>query len=484
MNIQHKIYLLITGFAFTLFSCDDFLDAYPTAEMSEEDVVTNITGLRAQLNGTYRMLRDGNGSPALFSPQGMMTLSSMSGQDLMCNDEQAANFLYRFSEFQVQRYGHSQSVPSDMWTIMYKIIRNANVVLDHIDNITDGEQEERDAIKGQALTIRSRCYFNLIRFYQHTYSIAKDKPGVPVYLTQVIEGNPRETVETVYNQIVKDLKEAEVLLDKYERPKKDFYNKDVVFCLLANVYLTMENWVEAQKYANKIRTSYKLMSIEKYKDGFSTMNDEWVVGYTQNASDYWWYDSPACWYDFGQNNAPWTAELLMPVKKFVEEVMKDDPRNLTIENPLKKGYYAATKFRELKSSGPYGDLFDMRAAEMYLVEAECAARNNDLTTAKDVLNLLQTERGAVVTTATDKEALIEAILLERRKEMWGEGLDYFDVLRLQLPVTRKMADGWFFNLEIPANSNKLIMMIPEKEPINNDLMEQNPNPDTDPILKP
>lgn len=164
--------------------------------------------------------------------------------------------------------------------------------------------------------------------------------------------------------------------------------------------------------------------------------------------------------------------------------MKDDPRNLTIPNPIYDGKYAATKFLELRNESPYGDLFDMRAAEMYLVEAEAAARQGKTQVAKEVLNTLQTTRGAAVTEATGQSELIDAILLERRKEMWGEGIDLFDILRLQLPVVRTVAQGHFRDINIPANSNKLIMMIPEKEVINNDRMEQNPNPSTVPVFVP
>lgn len=483
MKFINKLSTVITGLALMLTGCDDFLEVYPTGEMTDIQVVYDMAGLQAQLNGSYRLLRDGLDAPNLYSPQGIMALSSMTGIDLMTNDEQAANYLYRFSEFQEQRYEATQEVPAKMWKVMYKVISNANIVLMHIDLIK-GDPDKKDAIKGQALIIRARCYFNLIRFYQHTYAIAKNKPGVPLYLTTVLEGTARASVEEVYKQILDDLSAAEALLKNYERPSKDFYNKDVAQFLLANVYLTMGDWERGQAYAGKIRTSYPLMSMAQYRDGFSTVNEEWVAGYIQTSQDYWWYDSPACWYDFGQNGSPWQAELIMPVKHFVEDIMAGDPRNLTVPNPLKTGYYAATKFRELKTSGPYGDLIDMRAAEMYLVEAECAARNNDLDTARKVLNALQSARGATVTTVTEKEELIQAILLERRKEMWGEGLDYFDVMRLQLPVSKKITQGFFFNIDIPANSNKLIMMIPEKETVNNPLMEQNPHPDAEPVFKP
>lgn len=474
--------ILLTTCILLNTGCQDFLTTTPTSSLSENQIVNDMTGIKMLLQGTYRQMRDGAGSPNFYSPEGIKAISTTTGVDIMINDEQIGDFWY-FTVFGSQRYDPTATIPTGMWAAMYKIISNANNIIYNIDNIK-GNASEKDAIKGQALTIRARCYYNLIRFYQHTYIIAKNKPGVPLLLEPTLKSKARNTVEEVYTQIVADLKNAETLLASYQRPDKQYYNKDVVQFLLADVYLTMNNWAEAQKYANKIRTSYELMTMDEYKAGFSTTNREWVLGYVQTSQDYWWYDSPACWYDFGQTHSPWQAELFIPTKHFVEVVMKDDPRNLNIPNPLYEGKYAATKFIELKSEGPYGDLYDLRAAEMYLVEAEAAARQGAVDVAKTVLNQLQSQRGAVVTTTTDKTALIDAIILERRKEMWGEGLDYFDIMRLQKPVVKTVADGNYQEVNIPVNSNKLIMMIPEKEMINNSAMVQNPNPAIAPVFVP
>jgi hypothetical protein len=474
--------ILLTTCMLLSTGCQDFLTTTPTSSLSENQIVNDMTGIKMLLQGTYRQMRDGAGSPNFYSPEGIKAVSTTTGVDIMINDEQIGDFWY-FTVFGSQRYDPTATIPTGMWVAMYKVISNTNTIIYNIDNIK-GDASEKGAVKGQALAIRARCYYNLIRFYQHTYIIAKTKPGVPLLLEPTLKSKARNTVEEVYTQIVADLKNAETLLASYQRPDKQYYNKDVVQFFLADVYLTMNNWAEAQKYANKIRTSYELMTIDEYKAGFSTTNREWVLGYVQTSQDYWWYDSPACWYDFGQTHSPWQAELFIPTKHFVEVVMKDDPRNLNISNPLYPGKYAATKFIELKSASPYGDLYDLRAAEMYLIEAEAAARQGAVDVAKTVLNQLQSQRGAAVTTTTDKTALIDAIILERRKEMWGEGLDYFDIMRLQKPVVKTVADGNYQEVNIPANSNKLIMMIPEKEMINNSAMVQNPNPAIAPVFVP
>lgn len=482
MKPVKKILISFLLFA-SVTGCKDYLETSPTGQLTDKQILTTMGGIKAALNGTYSLMRNvPDWGVNLYSPPGILALSTTSGEDIIINNEQIGT-LWNFYTFNAQRYEASQTVPTTLWRAMYSIINNANIVLLNIDNI-QGDQVEKNHIKGQALAIRARCYFNLIRFYQHTYIIAKNKPGVPLYLVPTNDPKPRETVENVYTQIVSDLTSAESLLVGYTRPTKEFFNNDVVHFLLANVYLTMNNWSKAQEYANKVRTAYQLMTMEEYKAGFSTINREWVLGYIQTSQDYWWYDSPACWWDFGQNNAPWQAELFLPVKHFVEVIMKDDPRNLTMPNPLYPGQYAATKFRELKDQGPYGDLFDMRAAEMYLVEAEAAARQGNTGIALQILNELQNQRGAAVTSTTNQQQLTDAILLERRKELWGEGLDYFDVARLQKPIVKTTANGHYQAVNLPANSNRLILMIPLVEMTNNPFMEQNPDPATQPAFVP
>ena len=90
------------------------------------------------------------------------------------------------------------------------------------------------------------------------------------------------------------------------------------------------------------------------------------------------------------------------------------------------------KFRDNASFS--GDLVLMRSAETYLIEAEGDAQMGQLEAAKDALYVLQLKRdpNAVRSTAPDKTTLINEILLERRKELYGEmGVQYFDLKRYQ-----------------------------------------------------
>jgi hypothetical protein len=85
----------------------------------------------------------------------------------------------------------------------------------------------------------------------------------------------------------------------------------------------------------------------------------------------------------------------------------------------------------------------MRSSEALLIEAESKARLNDLQGAVETLNELRRKRNLSDLSATDfdKEGIIDEILLERRRELWGEGFRLYDILRLQTaPVRRETTE--------------------------------------------
>jgi hypothetical protein len=483
-KITIGISLLFLMGSLLVSSCSKLLDTQPTNVVSDQIIYNNVSMLDAVLQATYSRLK--NDVPGWFSNMAVNVklLGTAYGSDINTDQNPIYGMMVPFknaSFYDPESYSPTEYASRGLWRTWYADIYNTNIILENVD-VVDGEQAKKDEIKGQALVIRARCYYNLIRFYQHTYIIARDKPGVPLVLSSAInEAIPRATVEEVYASILKDLKEAEALLVNYTRPNLAYFDLDVVNFLLADVYLTMNNWSDARDYAQKIRTKYPLMSMAEYLDGFTTPNREWVLGYSQTDQDNT-EENLATFWDYGQGGSPNPYRLLTPSTHFMD-IMKDDPRGIFVPHPTEEGKFASVKFLEKHSSAPYGDLIDMRAAEMYLVEAEANARLGNTSEALNILHMIQEARpGAAVTTTTNQEELIQAILLERRKEMYGEGLDYFDIKRLQLPVEKSISNGNLLDLSLPANSNRLTLMIPDQEMLNNPAMVQNPDPSVFPVF--
>lgn len=483
--MKNKIKILMTSFALSglmLTGCSDFLETNPTGQLPDNIVLSSDQGLQMLLNGIYRTHVFEGGMDAGATSQALW--NTLTGGDMVVAQPHDYYAVYRFTQ---ARYDASSAYTANLWQFNYKLIAAINNIINNADKAS-GDVDKIAAIKGQAQALRGRIYFDLVRHYQHTYAIAKNELGVPLMLVSELEVKPRSTVQEVYDQILKDLHEAESALSAFNRETKTVYNLDVVNFLLANVYLTMQNWEKAIDYADKVISKYPLMSIEQYKDGFGTMNDEWVLGYictpTYGAS------YQPCWYDFGDSfglpdmmGSPWAAQLLYPSPDFVE-LMEGDPRMLYGPNPAYKGKAECYKFRQNTNIDPFMDLIDMRCAEMYLVKSEALAKMNKTSESLKILNALQMERGANLTTTVEQEALLDEIALERRKELYGEGHDFYDAMRYMKPISKIDYYGNETPIELEANSNKLILMIPHDEIIRNVECVQNPDPSTSPVFIP
>ncbi|MEO7045558.1 MAG: RagB/SusD family nutrient uptake outer membrane protein, partial [Ferruginibacter sp.] len=116
----------------------------------------------------------------------------------------------------------------------------------------------------------------------------------------------------------------------------------------------------------------------------------------------------------------------------------------------------------------------MRVGEMYLIEAEARARQGDAD-ADGILHQLQVNRDPdAVKSGNTGDALIKEILLERRKELYGElGVEFLDAKRLQMPIDRTGSNHESpNNFILPANDPRFNLKIPQKEIDSNDSLSE------------
>ena len=125
----------------------------------------------------------------------------------------------------------------------------------------------------------------------------------------------------------------------------------------------------------------------------------------------------------------------------------------------------------------------MRTSELHLMKAECEMRkpSPNVAAAKAALQVIQAR--AVAGTGLSPNsgtALLDEIMMERRKELVGEGFRFLDLLRLGLPLARPNVPGpsWSPIMNLPAYADKMIYPIPEPEldsnPFMNKATDQNP----------
>ncbi|HMF72866.1 MAG TPA: RagB/SusD family nutrient uptake outer membrane protein [Flavitalea sp.] len=433
----------------------DFLETNPSTQVSDQNLFKTLDGAQTVLNGTYRYLRSRSTD---VETSGI--ISFQNGFDAAANDI----IVYESQGYMQQYYGHllaetraDGGLTGGIWNYFYTIIGNANNILSNLDQIS-GAQDRKDAIKGQAQALRAWSYFYLVRFYMHTYSIAKDMPGVPYYSEPGTIGKGREKISVIYENIVKDLTEAINLLGSYSRQYKTQINQRVAQGILAEVYLTMEDWGNAATTANTARTGFNLMTATEYRSGFNNWGlSEWMWAQHQTTDQLFGNITSFTLWANRTRGTQWTYDFYFVNDKFKDQFAATDVRSqfwLRTDRNL----WTSDKFRD--NSSYTGDVIMMRAAEMYLIEAEALARSGQDGKAKDILWMLQDRRSAVRSISSG-QALIEEILVERRKELYGEGFAWFDLLRTLKPVQR--TGDHTQKPVIPSRSWRFIFQIPTAE---------------------
>lgn len=499
MNLtKTKLYAALFGVALSLSACEkDFLETEPSNAVSYDQAYGSKGGMEAALTGMYRLMRQTpvNQNAASSDTYGLPHLNltfDVMGQDIMANTNW---FIY---QYELDNKNATYRGPRFLWGHPYNLITNANNIIANAQNVPDASEAERTAFEAEARAIRGLSYFNLARYFQHTYLKDKNALGVPLMLepaTPQTEGKERATLEEVYAQIVEDLTYAEANLTA-ARSTKSRINKNVAQGLLARVYLEMGEWEKAAEFAAKARAGYPLMSAAEYARGFNSYaNAEWIWGLPQSADQNPIYGS---FYSFidgrytvdDKGNKTYVRRGYNNIRandRFVELFDANDQRrqfqeDVNAYNTTASGdkvwtpdRYTVTKFKDNADFG--GHLVLMRAAEMLLIEAEAKAQLSMDGDAQALLLALRqnrlTDAGESAYTDNTGQDLLQEIYVERRKELYGEGFGLLDIKRLQMPLVREGNHTAVLGTT-PANSNLFVSQIPQHEIDVNPKIEQNP----------
>lgn len=524
-NILKKIQIITLSAALglTTTGCSDFLETSSSVDTSDEIALANTAGLEKILTSAYKQLYfNTQGADRVYAGlPGLQMYVDLGGSDILCHTNMGGNQLtaYRYEPTKTQATGLSDAI----WSMMYKIINQVNIVIDNVPN-AQGSELEKNQILGQAKAIRAICYFHLIQNYQQTYAIAKNKPGVILRLSSQGEQSlPRSTVQACYDQILADLTESKSLLANYNRDAQWFINKDVVTGQLARVYLVMNDWQNALASATEVYNKYPtLMSKEQYRGGFDDVISKaypeviWAMKYTDQNNlgggtqfNFWYNQDPS--YGEGFTDGPIYAFLNFFVDGKYKDLFEETEdryqfwkrtNNASSEWSTKWAYDKYKHYGDANGAvqgNTRPEVSLMRSAEMLLIMAEASAQLNN-GQALGYLNKLQIARGVRnLTTSSSGNDLLEAIYVERRKELLCEGVTgLYDLLRLQKPLVRyqetstykeghytwgvSFLNGYVANAAapmgtFPSNDYRLICQIPQLEIVNNEaLTEADQNP--------
>ncbi len=466
---------------------DEFLEGENTSVLTAEGI--------SEHSGTYTELLDGslNGITSLIIEPFGITGDSHDdfGQkgvdiwtDIVCGDvalSASAYGWYNAPSNLVSTVDYTDDTNSTIWEYYYRIIKIANDVIQSSGgNDVVPESDDAKRIMGQAKGYRAYAYYNLVQLFQRAYD--PDQEVLPFYN---IDTYSLEKVQAsvIYDQIISDLTDATSLLDGYSRESKNQLDKTVAQGLLAYTYAAMGNYSDAKVYADAvINAGYPLTTTGElaYPGSGSGFNDinaaSWIWGYdlTEDLGHQlidWWGQMDYFTYSYAWAGDTKSIDDLLYSKISANDVRKTQfGTGAAPLQPINKFFDPGRTV-----AGQYvisTDLILMRSEEMYLLSAEASANLGDEAAAKAILLTMLTDRmgsadAATYVTPLTGQALIDAIYLQTRIELWGEGKSYFAMKRNQATVTRGTNHVFRAGESFEYDSDEMSFQIPQNEIDNN-----------------
>lgn len=447
-NLKQCIYII--GL-FALCSCNktEFLDKKPASNILTPTSLTDFQGLLD--NTTVFNLTGG--------------LDQLSSDDISVSDNDWPNGIPTERNAYIWAkdiYGGDVNI-SD-WNTLYQQVFYANNVLDGLSKSDSLATSQAQYIKGQALFDRAFAFYDLTRTFCKAYdaSSASTDLGISLKLKSGIDNiQQRSTLQQSFDQIFSDLTIATSLLPAI-RPSTNLNrpSKIAAYALLARIYLDMRNYQQAEANADQALNLYSTLidynTVDTTTDNpFTPTNNNELIYSTAQVNRYGDFPTTA---NFSLGRIPST---------YINLYKSDDLRLSIYFGKFSDGTY----YRKVGYYGlGYYPFTGFATDELYLIKAECLARDGQTSAAMDKLNQLLVKRHNKATPfiplrASSAADALSTILTERSKELIWRGVRWYDLKRFNkeganITLTRVL-NGTTYSL--PPNDNRWVMPIPSDE---------------------
>ena len=400
-------------------SCDNFLDITPTGKV----IASTGEEYRAMLTYEYKY----------FPKDRHMT--TVRTDELKFSGSTASSDLDAYLDLWLWKDENPSPTTSYFsWRSYYHAIYIANYIIEHQEEITDASAKTINQLVGEAYMMRAYCHFLLVNLYAepYTHCTPATTRGVPMMLEADVNAIPgSSSVETIYQQVLSDIAEAEQRLNvtKWDEGENYRFNTISAQALRARTYLYMGRWQEALTAAKAVIAAHG--DLEDLNVSSALLPDS--------------YQSAENIVALEQFSSNLSTVINQPSNDFISLYRTGDQR--------KSKYFkraTSTTWTLLKSDG----YCSFRSAEAYLTAAEAAAQLNDLTGAVDLLKpLLQKRLNATayqdaldLMAPMNQSQLLQEIYDERARELAFEGHRWYDLRRTTQPALTRTYGGQTYTL--------------------------------------
>ena len=380
-----------------------------------------------------------------------------------------------------------------VWTNLYQVIDRANRVLELMIPVPTADASEislKNRYRGEMLGIRGMAHLELLRNFARTAEYTSGDTGVivqRVYVKpeQIASYRPkRSTQAAVIAFIDSTLSEARALIPTTFTDISRI-TRNAVIASQARVALHTKNWQKVIDSATLVINAIPVSN----RTIFPTI---WTSKVVPAGSEVIWKLNitaanlgsavGSLWQDLNSAVQASPAVKLLNTYDQVNDIRYNTffrtptttpaaPRNLIAK-------YGVVLAPNTPPENFEYDIKMIRTSELLLARAEAYAEINNLPLANADLNTLRSNRilGYVHVPILVKQALIDAILLERYKELAYEGQRYHDLRRRSLTIARDITDVANNTViqNLPASNSKYLLPIPQQEVFANPNVGQNP----------
>lgn len=481
-----------------LSSCESLLEVTPRNQIAAETALTNRAGVTATLNGAYASMRGGTGggyygrimvvTPELLADNvRLVNPATRSGRGLNESTNQPG------AHIGIWQQGTTTGAN------VYVTINAANLVIASADGIADATAQQKASLKAQALFLRGLLYFDLARTYGYNPNYVQNgfELSVPLILdaqddASRIQYPARNTTLEVFQQVEKDLQQAIQLFTDSGTPNAGApfsATRAAARALLSRLYL----YWGGPKFPDKFQLA---------ADAATAALDERVGTFVNNVNYVAsWGTARAGAAGFAESifeiNYNTNQEALNgdnAIQGYYQQlrvgtssrigwgdvVASNEFLSLLEPNDVRRGLLLAgvradneqvqysNKFSGTRGVFGWDNVPVIRVSELYLNRAEANARLGKDALALEDLNRLRIRAGLTASAALTGQALLDAVLLERRIELAFEGHRFFDLTRQGLAIPKPGGTT------IPFSDYRILPPVPTGDIQVNPKIVQNP----------
>ena len=486
---------------FSLASCN--LDLYPETSYNEGNVeVQDETGIQYSTREDMKGLRD-----AIYNDWAK-GVQEYGYEDFLIYSECRADNAYcgtntaEIMNIEANKQdGANVNVQRD-WNYYLTQMSNANNIILNVDRIRQLDptltEEEANQWSAEARCWKAWALFQMSRLWGPVPVINTIPPAITSENVEDVYFEyfpPQETLETVYSQLVEDLTFAIQYAPDVDQSNKFLFTKGFAKGLLARIYAEapIRDWNKVAELCTSIENDYGYQLVDNYGDmwgyddtdafrnskesifevQFSRSNGNWVfIMFHRNAYN------PTDSYSWAKWVTP-SRDLIAAYDAEGDTERKN--ASIVIDECGWSNYYPSYEYAFMhKVPTNASSIILMRLGEIKLLHAEALACTGDLAGATKLVNEIRTRAGIKeIKQPANQDAMIDAILNERRLELAFEGHRFFDLVRHGLERAKAVHDSMnekdeYWQTRLPLTQESILMPVPQTALDDNPSLVQNP----------